>query len=92
MAALVVLSVCLLYLTYIADHLPESRSDCEEYGRMFDVRGFELVSKAIHPNSSEIIEITTSCMFTILEEYIFRYRKSNIYRIFGSENFRIIGI
>ena len=49
MAALVVLSVCLLYLTYIADHLPESRSDCEEYGRMFDVRGFELVSKAIHP-------------------------------------------
>ena len=62
MAALVVLSVCLLYLTYIADHLPESRSDCEEYGRMFDVRGFELVSKAIHPNSSEIIEITTCWM------------------------------
>ena len=62
MAALFIFSAYLLYLTYSPDHLPESRSDCEEYGRMLDVRGFELVNKAIHPNSSEIIEITTCWM------------------------------
>ena len=45
-----------------SNSLPESRSNCDESGNMFGITSFELVNKAIHPNSSEIIEITTCWM------------------------------
>ena len=59
--ALVLISTYLIHPTWLKPSL-ESRSNCDEFGNMFGVTSFELVNKAIHPNSSEIIEITTCWM------------------------------
>ena len=58
---LIAISAYMIYSTW-PNSLPESRSNCDESGNMFGITSFELVNKAIHPNSSEIIEITTCWM------------------------------
>ena len=58
---LLLISAYLVYLTW-PNSISESKSNCGESRNMSGVTNFELVNKAIHPNSSEIIEITTCWM------------------------------
>ncbi len=58
---LILISAYLAYYSWPGS-LPEARSYCGESRDMSVITSFELGNKAIHPNSSEIIEITTCWM------------------------------